>query len=74
MVVVGVVVVVVLVLVVVGVGVGASAAHGCSIYDVVIRIDNHTLLQQPPVACSGRLKLIVLDPPTHPSHWLNWNI
>ena len=58
-----------------GVGVGASAAHGCSIYDVlVIRTDTHTLLLQPPVACSGRLKLIVLDPPTHPSHWLNWNI
>ena len=59
----------------VGVGVGASAAHGCSIYDVlVIRTDTHTLLLQPPVACSGRLKRIVLDPPTHPSHWLNWNI
>ena len=57
------------------VGVGASAAHGCSLYDVlVIRTATHTLLLLPPAARSGRLMLIVLDPPTHPSHWLNWNI
>ena len=53
MVIVVVVVVVLVVLVVgvvVGVGVGASAAHGCSIYDVlVIRTDTHTLLLLPPL-------------------------